>query len=73
MIFEESADSQEPEDSQDFSSDTGDDVENEAPDEEEEIQDYDDEDEAYQSGKKAAEARAETGFMSRLFKNPRRN
>jgi len=32
----------------------------------------DDEDEDYESGKNAAEARAETGFMSRLFK-PRRN
>ena len=32
----------------------------------------DDEDEDYESGKSAAEARVETGFMSRLFK-PRRN
>ena len=32
---------------------------------------YEDDDEDYESGKNAAEARAETGFMSRLF-NPRR-
>ena len=33
-----------------------------------------DDDEDYESGKSAAEARAETGFMSRLFKpKPRRN
>jgi uncharacterized LabA/DUF88 family protein len=35
---------------------------------------YEDDDEDYESGKSAAEARAETGFMSRLFKpKPRRN
>jgi uncharacterized LabA/DUF88 family protein len=34
--------------------------------------DYEDEDEDYKSGKSAAEARIETGFMSRLFR-PRRN
>jgi len=73
MSLQESTDSQEPEDSQDFSSNTEDDVENESPVVEEEPQDFDDEDEAYQSGKKAAEARVETGFMSRLFNKPRRN
>jgi uncharacterized LabA/DUF88 family protein len=64
---------QESQDSQDISGSTGDDVENEPPVEEEEPQDFDDEDEAYQSGKKAAEARVDTGFMSRLFNKPRRN
>ena len=35
---------------------------------------YEDDDEDYESGKSAAEARAETGFMSRLFKpKPRRH
>ena len=35
---------------------------------------YEDDDEDYESGKSAAEARVETGFMSRLFKpKPRRN
>ena len=38
-----------------------------------ELPDYED-DEDYESGKSAAEARIETGFMSRLFKpKPRRN
>ena len=32
----------------------------------------DEEDEDYESGKSAAEARAETGFMSRLFRPQRR-
>ena len=34
---------------------------------------YEDDDEDYESGKNAAEARAETGFMSRLFKTRRRH
>ena len=34
---------------------------------------YEDDDEDYESGKNAAEARAETGFMSRLFNTRRRN
>jgi len=34
---------------------------------------YEDDDEDYESGKSAAEARAETGFMSRLFNTRRRN
>ena len=33
---------------------------------------FEDEDEDYESGKSAAEARIETGFMSRLFSRPRR-
>ncbi|MEC9289628.1 MAG: hypothetical protein VYC83_04970, partial [Chloroflexota bacterium] len=33
---------------------------------------YEDDDEDYESGKNAAEARAETGFMSRLFNTRRR-
>ena len=70
MSFQDSSDSQEP---QDFSGNAGDDSDNSFPATEPEIPDYDDEDEAYQSGKQAAEARAESGFMSRLFKNPRRN
>jgi len=52
------------------SPETGEDTENivESP----ESSGYEDEDEDYESGKSAAEARIETGFMSRLFR-PRRN
>ena len=52
------------------SPETGKDTENivESP----ESSGYEDEDEDYESGKSAAEARIETGFMSRLFR-PRRN
>jgi len=70
---EERVDTQDLRDFQYPSGEAVDNAEYEVPAEPEEPQDYDDEDEAYRSGKKAAEARAETGFMSRLFKNPRRN